>query len=122
MDPLKDNQDGAANGGTTPIATEAEATEKAIAEAKANAEAAEAQAQEKAAAEAAAKAATKNAGKTSAKKKVAINFVIKKFNLDGIVYNSSQVEEAAKAGDVAALKLIEQLVEMKSQVIEIVNQ
>lgn len=120
MDPLKDNQEGAANGGTAPI-TEAEATEKAIAEAKANAEAAEAQ--EKAAAEAAGKAAPKNAAKTPApKKKIAINFVIKKFNLDGVIYESSEVEAAAKAGDVAALKLIEHLVEIKSGVIEIVNQ
>lgn len=53
---------------------------------------------------------------------VTVKFLRKRFNYNGQIYVSADVEAAAKAEDVAALNLIAELVKIKAGVIEIVKQ
>lgn len=62
-----------------------------------------------------------NSGDASSEE-VGVKFIVKKFNYNGIEYNADVLEAAAAAGDVAALKVIQELVDIKSGVIQIVNE
>lgn len=72
--------------------------------------------------EAAAKIAEASGTQSDAIKKVSVKFVIPKFNLNGVEYDSKELETAAQAGDEAAQEVILELVKLRSGVIEIVNE
>lgn len=54
-------------------------------------------------------------------KDIKVNFIVKRFNFKGIVYNADELEASAKQGDADAMKVIADLVEIESGVIETVN-
>lgn len=55
-------------------------------------------------------------------KQITIRFSVPSFRHNGVEYNSAAVEEAHKNGDLEASQVIADLVQMKSGIIEIINE
>lgn len=68
-------------------------------------------------------AAKKAAEEAAAKsKQVTIKFTVPRFRHNGVEYSSKDIEEAASNGDADAEQIILDLVNLKSGIIEIINQ